>query len=52
MRRLAGLGGRFVPVRTLLKFLASIRGEHTLTSRERALLEWRWLLYKSRVGRT
>ncbi|MEJ7640554.1 MAG: hypothetical protein WKF75_21930 [Singulisphaera sp.] len=52
MRRLAGLGGWYVPVRTLLDYLASVRGEHTLTPRERALLEWRWLLFKSRVGPT
>jgi hypothetical protein len=52
MRRLAGLGGWFVPVRTLLDFLVSVQGEHTLTSRERTRLEWRWLRHKIRVGPT
>jgi len=50
MRRLAGLGGWFVPVRTLLDYLVSVRGEHTLTAEERAGLEWDWLRHKSKFG--
>lgn len=52
MRRLSGVGGWFVPVRTLLDHLAAVRGEHVITPRERALLEWRWLRHKVRVGPT
>jgi hypothetical protein len=50
MRRLAGLGGWFVPVRTLLDYIVSVRGVHTLTAEERAGLEWNWLRHKRRLG--
>jgi hypothetical protein len=50
MRRLTGLNGWFVPVSTLLDHIAAQRGPHILTSRERAVLEWRWLYAKLRQG--
>ena len=50
MKRLSRLGGWYVPVHTLLDYLVSVRGQHVLTSRERAWLEWRWLRYKRRFG--
>lgn len=47
MRRLAALGGWFVPVGTLLDFLASRNGGiHTLSPSERNRLQRRWLLTK------
>ncbi len=51
MRRLAGMNGWFVPVRTLLDFLIRTRGHHELTAVERNRLEMRWLMHKARVGR-
>jgi hypothetical protein len=50
MRRLARQGGWFVPVRTLLDYIVSVLGEHTLTAEERAGLEWDWLRHKRRFG--
>ena len=46
MRRLAGLGGWFVPVSTLLDYIVKQRGTHEITNAERARLEWRWLRHK------
>jgi len=52
IRRLARMNGWFVPVRTLLDFLLETKGRHELSPAERRRLEWRWLLHKTRVGRT
>jgi hypothetical protein len=52
VRRLAGMNGWFVPVRTLLDFLLVARGRHDLSLAERRRLEWRWLWHKALVGRT
>ena len=52
IRRLAGMNGWFVPVRTLLDFLLESKGPHELTAAERRRLEWRWLFHKARVGGT
>jgi hypothetical protein len=47
MRRLAGMGGWFVPVATLLDYLAEKQGGvHSITSAERSALQWRWLATK------
>ncbi len=47
MKRLAGLGGWFVPVSTLLDFLAAHQGGiHAITAAERNRLQWRWLSSK------
>jgi len=46
MRRLSRLGGWFVPVSTLLDYIAEQRGTHEITKAERARLEWRWLRHK------
>lgn len=51
MERLARLGGWFVPVGTLLDFLAEKNGGvHEITVSERAALEGRWLRTKLRHG--
>ena len=51
LERLAGLGGWFVPVRTLLDTLAEAHGGiHDITAGERAALERRWLRTKLRHG--
>ena len=50
MTRLAARNGWFVPVATLLDYLASQRGLTVLTAAQRRNLEWRWLLSKARVG--
>ena len=50
MTRLSTMSGWFVPVGTLLGHLQSVNGVHALTARERATLEWRWLLSKLRHG--
>jgi len=51
MKRLAGLGGWFVPLSTLLDFLAARGGGvHDITPPERGQLQWRWLLSKLRHG--
>jgi hypothetical protein len=52
MRRLSALGGWYVPVTTLLDYLAAIKGPHEITNGERARLERRWLVHKLRVGGT
>jgi hypothetical protein len=49
MERLRGLNGWFVPVRTLLEYIASVRGVHTITDRERSRLERKWLAHKLRT---
>jgi len=47
MTRLAGLGGWFVPLGTLLDFLAERNGgPHPITAEERDRLQWRWLRAK------
>ena len=46
MKRLGSRNGWFVPVSTLLDYLEQRRGEHVLSSQERARLEWRWLAEK------
>lgn len=43
MRRLADMGGWFVPVGTLLRHIEAKRGLHVLGARERNRLERRWL---------
>jgi len=51
MKRLAALGGWYVPVSTLLDHLAARNGGiHPLTTAERAEMEWRWLQMKLRHG--
>lgn len=51
MKRLAGLGGWFVPVGTLLDFLAAQHGGvHAITRAERSALQRRWLFTKLRHG--
>jgi len=51
MKRLAGLGGWFVPVGMLLDFLATQHGGiHSLKPAERNALQRRWLLTKLRHG--
>lgn len=50
MDRLSRKNGWFIPVGTLLDFLRSQRGEHTLTSSERGELERRWIWHKARFG--
>lgn len=52
MQRLARKKGWFVPVATLLDYLAEKQGVHVLTAAERAGLERRWLAHKLRVGTT
>jgi hypothetical protein len=46
MTRLSARNGWFVPVATLLDYLASCRGVHVLTPAERRRLEWSWLSAK------
>jgi hypothetical protein len=46
MTRLARKRGWFVPVSTLLDHIVRVRGVHTLTARDRARLERRWLAHK------
>jgi hypothetical protein len=51
MKRLASLGGWFVPVGELLDFLRDWNGGlHEITPAERRALEWRWLAAKLRHG--
>lgn len=51
MRRMASLGGWFVPVGTLLDYLAEKHGGiHPITSGERNDLQTRWLMSKLRHG--
>lgn len=46
MERLSKMNGWFVPVQAILDFILQVRGAHTVTSRERAALEKRWLWHK------
>lgn len=50
IRRLAARNGWFVPVTPLLDHLKGPGGPVTITGRQRARLERRWLLSKMRVG--
>jgi hypothetical protein len=46
LARLASRRGWFVPVTTMLDYLAEVRGVHALTPRERGHLQWSWLTGK------
>jgi hypothetical protein len=46
LERISKMNGWFVPVRTLLDYVVTVRGNHDLTSRERQSLEANWLKYK------
>jgi hypothetical protein len=50
MDRLSRKNGWFVPVSTLLDHIREQRGDYTISSRERAALEWRWLRQKLKYG--
>jgi hypothetical protein len=50
MERIARRNGWFVPVSTLLDYLAAQHGATTISAAERRGLERRWLLSKLRVG--
>jgi hypothetical protein len=50
MTRLSQLNGWFVPVGTLLDQIAAARGAHTISDKDRASLEWQWLVAKIRHG--
>jgi len=50
MQRLSEKNGWFVPVSTLLDYLAARKGVHSLTGRERARMEWSWLWEKLSAG--
>jgi len=52
MKRLSRKNGWFVPVSTLLDYLLSVHGHHTISARERHRLETKWLLGKILVGGT
>jgi hypothetical protein len=52
MERLSRMNGWFVPVRTLLDYIVSVRGVHTITDRERTRLERKWLAHKLRTRGT
>jgi hypothetical protein len=52
VRRLSAKNGWFVPVGTLLSHLEARNGRQTITKRDRARLERRWLLSKVRAGPT
>jgi hypothetical protein len=52
MTRLSRKDGWFVPVATLLDFLAEQRGEVPISGHERRALERRWLWSKVRLGST
>ena len=52
VRRLSAKNGWFVPVGTLLSYLEARNGRQTITKRDRARLERRWLLSKVRAGPT
>ncbi len=52
MTRLSQRNGWFVPVGTLLDHLLASQGVHTISSRERRVLERRWLRHKVLVGGT
>jgi hypothetical protein len=46
LKRMVALNGWFVPVRTLLDFIAQVRGRHVITVGERNELERKWLWHK------
>ena len=46
MERISRMNGWFVPVRTLLDHILSIRGHHSISSSERSGLERKWLMHK------
>jgi len=50
MERLSRKNGWFVPVSTLLDFLASTQPSTVLSHRQRRVLEHRWLMHKIRFG--
>jgi hypothetical protein len=50
MERLAAKGGWYVPVSPLLDHLLARRPDPTITARQRAALERRWLVHKIRYG--
>jgi hypothetical protein len=52
MKRLSKKNGWFVPVCTLLDYIAEARGYHNITNKERNRLERKWLLYKVTIGTT
>jgi hypothetical protein len=53
MERLARKGGWYVPVGTLLDYLAERHGGLvTISNKQRAVLERQWLLHKLRIGGT
>jgi hypothetical protein len=52
MARLARKNGWFVPVATLLDYLADRRDQADITPAQRRGLEWRWLVSKGLTGRT
>ena len=50
MKRMAAKNGWFVPVRTLLDHLQTVRGHHDITPAERSRLERKWLWEKLWIG--
>jgi hypothetical protein len=46
MERLSKMNGWFVPVGTLLDYILSTRGHRVITSKERSILEGRWMWHK------
>jgi hypothetical protein len=46
MERIRKLNGWFVPVRTLLDHVLSVRGHHSISTGERTSLERKWLMHK------
>ena len=49
-RRLSRKNGWFVPLTTILDYLASVSGLRTITPQERSRLEWKWLAAKAFRG--
>jgi hypothetical protein len=52
MKRLSSLNGWFAPVTSILDHIRSVRGDHTITDRERIRIERRWLAHKIRLRGT
>jgi len=50
MERVSKKNGWFVPVSTLLDYLLKHNGHYTITDKERAQLERKWLLHKVLIG--
>jgi hypothetical protein len=46
MGRISRMNGWFVPVRTLLDHILTVRGHHEINDRERNSLERKWLMHK------